>query len=86
MIKSATYGATVDGDLCMKMVKILDVDKAPAFMKKNKLPLASYDECRMVLSDIWHNGFAETINTNVMNIYKKNGFTVTECGIGWKIA
>ena len=86
MIKSATYGVTVDGDLCMKMAKILNEDKAPAFMKKNKLPLESYYECRMVLSDIWHNGFAETISTSVMNVYKKNGFTVTECGVGWKIA
>ena len=86
MIKSATYVNTVDGDLCMKMVKILDEDKAPVFMKKNKLPLESYYECRTVLLDIWNNGFAETINTNVMNIYKNNGFTISECGVGWKIA
>ena len=86
MIKSATYGVTVDGDLCMKMVKILDEDKAPIFMKKNKLPLESYYECRRVLSDIWRNGFAETINDSVAKVYEKNGFTVTESGIGFKIA
>lgn len=86
MIKSATYGVTVDGNLCMKMAKILDEDKAPAFMKKNSLPLDSYYECRRILSDIWHNSFAETINESAMNIFKKNGFTIAECGIGWKVA
>lgn len=86
MITSATYKATVDGDLCIKMADLLNEDKAPEFMKKNKLPLQSYYECRRVLQDIWRNGYSETINDNVSKIFEKQGFTVSECGIGFKIA
>lgn len=78
-----------NGDMKMEIKKaynaIRSIDNIND-LKRNKLTLAEYNDLCSAFNDLVERQEAETISERVAKWYKKQGFDVTEKGIGYKIS
>lgn len=83
-MKHHFFGETVNGEACRKLAD--DMQDGSTFIKKQRIPLATFHSLYFGLCEIWKNGRTETINEQAASIYKKYGFIVEPHGIGWSVS
>lgn len=72
-----------------KILKVTDVIESSISAGKIPRPLktsAALFDCVYCFCNLKREGQAETVQTEVMEFFRKYGFSVAEEGIGWRIS
>jgi hypothetical protein len=72
-------------EVLKELVDWFDGSKDIEIMKKLRTT-HNYREAEYIIEDLLNNGYAETINSDVVKFFQKWGFDTKEKGIGWTIA
>ncbi len=78
---------SINGDLALKTLKVLDNVDGEKDLNKLKLTPLEYHTARLLLREYWDKGETATFWKAAANFFKKQGFIVepTEDGVGWLI-
>lgn len=86
-IKDKIKPNSINGDLALKTLKVLDNVDGEKDLNKLKLTPLEYHTARLLLREYWDKGEATTFLLGCANFFKKQGFGIelTADGVGWLI-